>query len=480
MFRVLLLVHRYVGIAIGLLVLLWCLSAFVMMYVQFPQLSEREQLAALPVLDTEHCCKFDVAALSSSPEIMGFVIDSLASQPVLRVRIRDGYSRSFDLVTGTEILAIDEETARRQAISYFTQAGISNSARLLSIVDRDQWTVAGNYDPLRSFYLFAANDAQASRIYISEINGIPVQDTTRYERGWNWVGSVIHWIYPTILRKHVGTWAQVVIWTTLISLFLVVVGIYLGIRQFRVQRDGGFSPYKGMALWHHYTSLIFGVLTLTWLLSGLFSMTPWGLFASEGASAERQAIQGMTISASDLSFMLESLPVVTLPKNTVRIRSAPYDGDFAVLALGTDNAVSRLHGHSLDADPLDDEDWSRLPALLAPESDVIEAGWITKDDEFYFSHHEKVELPVYRIIVDDAEHTRYYHHRKSAELIRKVDAGARGFRWWFHALHRGDFATLSQKRPLWDFIMLPLLIGVTIGAITGVYLGFRRLISWNS
>ena len=448
MFRVLLLVHRYVGIAIGLLVLLWCLSAFVMMYVQFPQLSEREQLAALPVLDTEHCCKFDVAALSSSPEIMGFVIESLASQPVLRVRTRDGYSRSFDLVTGTEIYSIDEDTARRQAISYFTQAGISNSARLLSIVDRDQWTVAGNYDPLRSFYLFAANDAQASRIYISEINGIPVQDTTRYERGWNWVGSVIHWIYPTILRKHVGTWAQVIIWTTLISLFLVLVGIYLGIRQFRVQRDGGFSPYKGIALWHHYTSLIFGVLTLTWLLS-------------------------------DLSFMLESLPVVTLPKNTVRIRSAPYDGDFAVLALGTDNAVSRLHGHSLDANPLDDEDWSRLPALLAPESDVIEAGWITKDDEFYFSHHEKVELPAYRIIVDDAEHTRYYHHRKSAELIRKVDAGARGFRWWFDALHRGDFATLSQKRPLWDFIMLPLLIGVTIGAITGVYLGFRRLISWN-
>ena len=150
MFHILLLVHRYVGIAIGLLVMLRCLSAFVMMYVQFPELSEREQLAALPVIDTEHCCELDLESLSSSPEIMDFVVESLASQPVLRVRTRDGYSRSFDLVTGTEIFSIDEDTARRQAISYFTQVGISNSARLLSIVDRDQWTVAGNFDSLRS------------------------------------------------------------------------------------------------------------------------------------------------------------------------------------------------------------------------------------------------------------------------------------------------------------------------------------------
>ena len=32
MFRLLLLVHRYLGIAIGVIVALWCLSGFVMMY----------------------------------------------------------------------------------------------------------------------------------------------------------------------------------------------------------------------------------------------------------------------------------------------------------------------------------------------------------------------------------------------------------------------------------------------------------------
>jgi hypothetical protein len=32
-----------------------------------------------------------------------------------------------------------------------------------------------------------------------------------------------------------------------------------------------------------------------------------------------------------------------------------------------------------------------------------------------------------------------------------------------------------RQRPLWDLILLPLLIGVTVGALTGVWMGYRRL-----
>ena len=342
-------------------------------------------------------------------------------------------------------------------------------------MERDQWTVAGNFDSRRPFFLFAANDEQGSQIYISAVDGTPIQDTTRIERGWNWFGAVIHWIYPTILRQHVLTWSQVVVWTTIVSLFLVVIGIYLGIRQFRSQRDDGFSPYSGITLWHHYVSLIFGILTLTWLLSGLFSMTPWGLFAAQGATAERESVRGMSVSSGDISAMLTSLARVPLPKNTVRIRSAPFDGQFAVLALGSDNSMTRLDGYTLRKTVLSEENWSRIPSLLAPGDEIFDAGWINEDDRYYFSHHEVVDLPVYRVIIDDEDRTRYYFHRKSAELMVKVDASARGYRWWFEALHRGDFARLSQIRPLWDLIMLSLLVGVTVGAFTGVYLGFRRV-----
>ena len=56
MVRFLFLLHRYLGIALGLLISLWCLSGFVMMYVQFPDLSREEQLLGLNDLDLTTCC----------------------------------------------------------------------------------------------------------------------------------------------------------------------------------------------------------------------------------------------------------------------------------------------------------------------------------------------------------------------------------------------------------------------------------------
>ncbi len=101
---------------------------------------------------------------------------------------------------------------------------------------------------------------------------------------------------------------------------------------------------------------------------------------------------------------------------------------------------------------------------------MIETG-----DNYYFSHHEQVSFPVYRIVFDDEERTRYYFDADTAELIQKYDSDRRWNRWLFLGLHRGDFTSLMRRRPLWDLILLPLLIGVTVGALTGVWMGYRRL-----
>ena len=39
MVRVLLFVHRYLAVAVGLLMALWCLSGFVMLYQPYPELT---------------------------------------------------------------------------------------------------------------------------------------------------------------------------------------------------------------------------------------------------------------------------------------------------------------------------------------------------------------------------------------------------------------------------------------------------------
>src|SRR5690606_13806981 len=119
-----------------------------------------------------------------------------------------------------------------------------------------------------------------------------IQHTTREQRVWGYLGAVIHWLYPTLLREHVQLWSQTVVWLTILGSFLTLTGLYFGFKQYKRRKDGRHSPYRGLSAWHHYAGVFFGILTLTWTFSGLFSMNPWGLLEGEGAGTEIAALRG--------------------------------------------------------------------------------------------------------------------------------------------------------------------------------------------
>ncbi len=475
MFRLLLLVHRYLGIAFGVIVALWCLSGFVMMYVQYPDLNEREYLAGLQTLDTSTCCIADENVLEQLAGVNEISVEMLAGLPVLRAQYGSDQSLVVNLRTGRWLSGIDQDTAVQQADAFLSASGTDGEARFLARIARDQWTVAGYFNAWRPLYQIAADDDAGTLLYVSSVNGQVVQTTTSTERFWNWFGAVTHWIYPTILRQNTALWSQVVIWLSIASLFLVGVGIYLGITQFGARSDGSRSPYQGLNLWHHYTGLIFGLVTVTWLFSGLLSMNPWGALEGAGSFEERSRLRGNPISAARIIGFVEALGSNSLPTGTVQIRSARLDGAFAMIAKDSVGHATRLSGATLRPDPLAENVWSRVAELVGPDKTVRESGMIETGDNYYFSHHEQVSFPVYRIVFDDAERTRYYFDADTAELIHKYDSDRRWNRWLFLGLHRGDFTSLMRRRPQWDLILLPLLIGVTVGALSGVWMGYRRL-----
>jgi len=475
MFRLLLLIHRYLGIAFGVIVALWCLSGFVMMYVQYPDLDEREYLAGLPVLDTGDCCIANNDVLEQLAGVDEIAIEMLAGQPVLRARFGRDISILVNLSTGTWLSSINQETAMQQADAFLAASGSTGEVRFLALQERDQWTVAGYFNAYRPLFLLDADDTARTQIYVSSINGQVVQTTTASERFWNWFGAVVHWIYPTALRQNTALWSQVVIWLSIASLFLVVVGLYLGIKQYGARSDGAKSPYRGLNLWHHYSGLIFGLVTVTWLFSGLLSMNPWGALEGDSGFVERDRIQGGTLSSTDITAIVETLGSTPPPPATVQLRSVSIDGELAVIATDAAGQATRLNGRNLHPEPLPPQIWSRLAELARPGKIVRESGFIDSGDRYYFSHHDQRTFPVYRIVFDDAEQTHYYFDATSAELKQKYDRDRRWNRWLFLGLHRGDFTSLLRQRPLWDLLMLPLMIGVTIGAITGVWMGYRRL-----
>src|SRR5712672_252006 len=60
LWRVLVIAHRYLGIAVGVLMLMWFASGIVMMYVAFPPGIGKERLGALAPIAWQRCCRIEV------------------------------------------------------------------------------------------------------------------------------------------------------------------------------------------------------------------------------------------------------------------------------------------------------------------------------------------------------------------------------------------------------------------------------------
>ena len=474
--RALFLLHRWLGIALGVLVSAWCLSGFVMMYVRYPALTQEEALAGLAPLDFAPCCAPGPSALAGYGAIDAFRIEMLAGEAVVRIESPDGRTAALSLSTGQVIAPIDAEIAETAALGFLRRSGIAHRITDAARIHDDQWTVSGSFDRHRPLYRFNAGDSLDTEIYVSGRSGEIVQQSNGRERLWNWFGAVTHWIYPTVLRRHPAAWHYTVVLTSAIGLFLIATGIWIGCRQLHARRNCRRSPYRGIALWHHYGGLFFGLLALTWTFSGLMSMDPFRMAGGNRDEAERRLIAGVDLDGRRLAEVLRGLKNARLAPDTVRIESAPFDEQLALLAWQSSGSFVRLLAPSMRIAPLSTPQLRKAAELLVPERHLpVSAALIDQPDRYYFGHHQNVQLPVYRVVSGDSEATRYYVHPETGQLLLEIDGAARWYRWLFEALHRGDFAQLVRTRPVWDIFMLALLTGVTFLALTGTYMGIIRL-----
>src|SRR5215467_12598113 len=100
LWRALVVLHRYLGVAVGLLMALWFVSGIVMMYVGFPRLTEAERLRAVSPVPWQACCRFGDLLPDDQP-ILRAQVENHLGEPALRLRrigARDGL---VDLARGT-------------------------------------------------------------------------------------------------------------------------------------------------------------------------------------------------------------------------------------------------------------------------------------------------------------------------------------------------------------------------------------------
>jgi uncharacterized iron-regulated membrane protein len=471
LWRALVVLHRYLGVAIGILMLIWFASGVVMMYVGFPRLTEQARLSALSPIPWQACCRTADGLIPDDQQFYRVQIENLLGVPVLRLRRPPRAEAVIDLAQGVGVRRFNIADAQAIAVDAVGRtAGPANLASAATI-DEDQWTV-GRYRRDRPLHRITFDDPERTTIYVSGTNGQIVLRTTQSQRFWNWLGAIPHWFYLTALRSNGPMWSETVIWASILGTFLTVLGLYLGVAQFWRSKDGKFSPYRGLFYWHHLAGLIFGIFTLAFVVSGLISMNPWGFLESRGGGGETSRLEGPLPRWGEVRTSLAAMQAQSV--NAVSLITAPLAGKLFWLATAADGTVTRLDA-SGNAAPLPEAELAEAAGKIAGENGISAQGMLREEDAYYFSHHDKVVLPVYRIIANNADSTRYYLDPTSGALVLRADRDARWHRWLFAGLHRLDLAPWLRTRPAWDIIVITLMLGGLAASATGVYLAVRRV-----
>lgn len=470
--RTLVLIHRYLGLLMAAVMTVWCLSGFVMIYQGYPELTARQRLAGLAPLTLEDCCRLPALNGSEVAGLSGFQLEMLADRPVAHVTVGKE-RRVYDLRSGAALETVGPDLARQVALGQATALNIAAPVLEVHRVKQDQWTIqqARRHQPL---YRVRFDDALKSDIYVSGRTGQAIQHTNAQIRLLGWLGAVPHWLYPTILRQDGKLWNDVVVTLSIAGTFLTATGLYVGIIHLKRRRSGRYSPFRGLWFWHHMIGLTFGVATLTWVFSGLMTMNPGGVLERGDRSVVREALRGPVSGAAvDLAF--QNALSGAAPAGSVQLSSLAFDSEVALIAETREGRRERLDPEGRSA-PLPPERLAGLAQRMAAET----KGLIHQPDAYFYQRRlgPPLVLPAYRMSLPDTERTRVYISPTTGETLAVVDRSARISRWIRTGLHSLDFAWLAP-RPVWDFVVVSLLAGVTLVCGTGLFMGWRRML-WDA
>jgi hypothetical protein len=484
--RVLVQTHRWGGIFLCALVVLWFFSGIVMLYVGYPKLTQSERLASLPVLDTADCC-VPLAdawrALPAGAEPKGVQLTTVAGRPIYKFELHHGYT-AVDARTGKIAAEITAQRALDSARAFMPGAEATYVTRAHS----DIWTRGSRLNPYRPLHRVQMHDDANTVLYISSATGEVVRDAPAWERRWNFVGPWLHWLH--VFRSPESLWRVIIAGTSLAAIILSLTGATLGIMRWRFKGrfgSGRKTPYREPYMrWHHVSGLLFAAITLTWAFSGFMSINPWGVFG--GAAMVHDAGAAAKSELSPAKFEIQTVQALT----QLRTQLAPRELEWHVLN-GKAYFVARdgsgrtriLFAAARDAqfsERLATEDLIQAASGMLPGSPVARTDELLEYDDYYYGRAEHTlrgaddrRLPVVRVQYADANQTWAYLDPYTGASVMWVDAGQRSQRWWFVLLHSWDTRSLLAWPGLRDAVLFALCAGGIVLSVTGTVIGYRRV-----
>ena len=414
---------------------LWFVSGVAMMYTKFPILYPADRFAYLET--------FDPAAIALTPteavERSGLAdvprrvrLASLLGRPIYYMLPRGQRWVGVYADNGEQLNGIGPDAAREIT----SRAYPGSAVRFVHTVDTiDQWTLTNSLNLQRPLHRMAIDDDSGTEVYVSSVTGEIVMRTTRRERALAWIGPIIHWGAPELLRTKVALWRQSMLWVSFAGIALVITGTWIGLMRYRrkgyrLRDEMSTSPYTGWKRWHHWGGLVFGTVTLTWMFSGwlylnpgggrsgpletITTMSPYnvgGIRADNSSRPEHAAaLSGGPFEPRLFSTLpgaaWASIPNRVQPREIelTRVDGEPYfvffadwDRSWLVPAAGHTSAGVRTR--------LDETTLEALAARMIPGARLTEARMVHEYDAYHYSVGAVApkRMPVFLAKFDDAE-----------------------------------------------------------------------------
>jgi PepSY-associated TM region len=474
------LIHRWMGVLFCLLFIMWFVSGIVMMYASYPEVSTAERLERAGPLGAT-AIRMSPAEVAVKAELdTGIGLSSVTlllrgRRPVYRFSYGfeqvDAYADTGELAEPVSVT----EGAQLASKWVGTRGGTAHYEGLLRI--SDEWTLlpaVGAMKPWRK-YSFDAGD----EVYISESNGAVAQHTTRSSRLAAYFGAIPHWIYIAPLRRNGKLWNRVVVWSsgigTVMSLLGIVVGLWLysPSKRYRFPDGARSVPYAGQKRWHTILGLLFGLFACTWAFSGMMSMSPFDLRTTGPGQKLSAALRGkFSIGSYSLAGIQKALSAGPSVKELElsQFADAPH---YVARFDGARSLVVPVSGAPFQLFP--ERSLSDALARAAAPLRIREVRRVEEYEAYYVSRHGEAPLPVLFVQLDNPEGSMYYVDLHTARMISAYSTESRWNRWLYHGLHSLDIPVLYKYRPLWDIVVLTLMLGGTALCVTSVVIGWRRI-----
>jgi uncharacterized iron-regulated membrane protein len=503
--RLLFTAHRWLGIALGLFMLLWFASGLAMLYAGPSMLPAEERLAHADALHAEpgwlslgeawtasaaqraaaghaghaHHAMAEKSGGHASRRPAGEAgigearLVSQASEPVWLVDDERGVRYALSALDGGL-----RQTGPERAVA-IARAWSGGDTRFVETFDSDRGTRMSHFDLYRPFHRIALDDAAGTELLVSARTGEVVRAATATDRALRLAGGWLHFFRPLDDLGLSASRKDVLTWTALAGVVAALTGLVVGWLRLRPgarrYSGGRVHPYRAAwARWHFWLGLSGGLFALGWLASGFLANNPWALFSRAQASGEELRAYRDGAPPTALLAVRPARLLAAAPTQVVELSLHHVGGNAVVISHSRDGARHALGSAAGFAETTLVEAAHRV----VPGAAVRTQRWLHDYDAYYYPSRRQGAaerpLPVLEVELDDAAATRVYIDPADGALVARLDRSRRVYRWLFNALHNWDFPGL-RLRPVWDVWMVGWSLAGLALSLTSLVIAWRRL-----